>query len=147
MSFNWGIDPELFWFYGAGAAGQDGGGARRRRSRPRSRSSATSAPDERELRKAKNILQADYVRGLSSVSGKANQLGFYETVFGDYREMFKEVDRVEAVTAADVQRVARTYLVDRARTTVELVPEQPKAGSAAAATGARASPAAAGVTR
>ena len=46
------------------------------------------------------------MRGLSSVSGKANQLGFYEVVFGDYREMFKEVDRVEAVTAADVQRVA-----------------------------------------
>ncbi len=66
---------------------------------------------------------------MSSVSGKANQLGFYDVVFGDYREMFKEVDRVEAVTAADVQRVARTYLVDRERTTVELVPEKPKPGA------------------
>ena len=69
------------------------------------------------------------MRGLSSVSGKANQLGFYEVVFGDYREMFKEVDRVEAVTAADVQRVAQTYLVDTERSTVELVPEKPKPGA------------------
>ena len=62
------------------------------------------------------------MRGLKTVSGKANQLGLYETVYGDYAEMFREVDRWEAVTAADVQRVARTYLVDDGATTVDLVP-------------------------
>ena len=133
VSFNWGIDPELFWLNGQvrpGKTHEGAGAGDRGRDRQASRD---QPPDERELRKAKNILQADYVRGLSSVSGKANQLGFYETVFGDYREMFKEVDRVEAVTAADVQRVAKTYLVDAERTTVELVPERPKPGRAAAA--------------
>jgi predicted Zn-dependent peptidase len=43
--------------------------------------------------------------------------------------MFTEVDRVEAVTVADVQRVAKTYLIDAERTTVELVPERPKPGA------------------
>jgi predicted Zn-dependent peptidase len=143
VSFNWGIDPELFWLYGQVRPGKTAKALAQAieveiaklRDRP---------PDARELRKAKNILQADYVRGLSSVSGKANQLGFYEVVFGDHREMFKEVDRVEAVTAADVQRVARTYLVASERTTVELVPEKPKPG---ARPPGPATPPTAGVTR
>ncbi len=128
VSFNWGIDPELFWLSAQVRPGKT----------TKALTEAIEAevaklrdhpPEERELRKAKNVLQADYVRGLSSVSGKANQLGYYEVVFGDYREMFKEVDRVEAVTAADVQRVAKTYLVDTERTTVELVAEKPKPGA------------------
>jgi predicted Zn-dependent peptidase len=144
VSFNWGIDQELFWFSAQVRPGKSAkavGAAieteiAKLRDHP---------PDARELRKAKNILQADYVRGLSSVSGKANQLGFYETVFGDYREMFKEVDRVEAVTAADVQRVAQTYLVPNERSTVELVPEKPKPG--APPPRPASAPSAAGVTR
>ena len=128
ISFNYGIDPELFWFYG--------------QLRPGHTSAELEAainaelvkirdaePDWAELRKAKNILQADYVRGLQSVSGRANRLGFYETVFGDYAALFREVDLWEAVTAADVRRVAETYLVDSGRTTVELVPER-RAGGA-----------------
>ncbi len=128
VSFNWGMDPELFWVSGQVRPGKTAkalaqaieGEIAKLRDHP---------PDARELRKAKNILQADYVRGLSSDSGKANQLGFYEVVFGDYREMFKETDRIEAVTAADVQRVAKTYLIPSARTTVELVPEKARPGT------------------
>jgi zinc protease len=128
ISFNYGIDPELFWFYGQLRPGHTAAELE----------SAIDAelvkirdaePDFAELRKAKNILQADYVRGLQSVSGRANRLGFYETVFGDYTELFREVDRWEAVTAADVRRVAGTYLIDDARTTIELVPER-RAGGA-----------------
>ncbi len=121
VSFNTGIDPELFWVYAQARPGKSLEALRagvaaeiaRIRDRP---------PDEHELRKAKNLLQADYVRGLKTVSGKANQLGFYETVYGDYAEMFREVGRWEAVGAADIQRIARTYLVEDDATTVELVP-------------------------
>lgn len=128
VSFNWGIDPELFWFL---AQAQPGKSARAVAQAIEAEVARLRehAPDARELRKAKNLLQADYVRGLTSISGKANQLGFYEVVFGDYREMFKEMERVEAVTADDVQRVARTYLVANERTTIELVPEKPQAGT------------------
>jgi zinc protease len=143
VSFNWGIDPELFWLYAQVRPGKTVA-ALAQAIEAEITKLRDRAPDERELRKAKNILQADYVRSLSSLSGKANQLGFYETVFGDYREMFNEVDRVEAVTAADVQRVARTYLVDRTRATVELIPERPPPG---APPPRPASPPAAGVTR
>ena len=67
---------------------------------------ATKPVPAAELAKAKSQLHADFVRGLKTVSGKANQLGFFEVVFGDYRELFGLVDAWEAVTADDVQRVA-----------------------------------------
>jgi zinc protease len=120
-SFGYGIDPELFWIYAKLRPG---------RSVPQLERYLTdelvkirnTPPSEREVRKARNMLQADYVRSLQQVSGRANKLGFYEAVFGDYHAMFRELDLWEAVTAADVQRVAGTYLIDATRTTVELVP-------------------------
>ena len=42
---------------------------------------------------------------------------FFETVFGDYRELFRLEDEWNPVTAADVQRVAARYLVPNGRTT------------------------------
>ena len=36
----------------------------------------------------------------------ANQLAFYFTMTGDWRNMFREVGKIEAVTAEDIQRVA-----------------------------------------
>ncbi len=121
VSFESAIDPELFWVYAQARPGKslDAVQAAILRELAKAR---TQPPDARELRKAKNLLQAGYVRGLKTVSGKANQLGFYETVYGDYGEMFREVGRWEAVTAADVQRAAQTYLDERAQTIVELIP-------------------------
>ena len=138
VDFNSGIDPELFWVYAQARPGKSldalKAGIAKEIARLR-----TQPPDEHELRKAKNLLQAGYVRGLKTVSGKANQLGVYETVYGDYAEMFREVDRWEAVTAADVQRVARTYLIDDNATTVDLVPSgkpaRPGGGGGGAPTG------------
>jgi zinc protease len=146
VSFNWGMDAELFWLYAQVRPGKTATALAQAIDAEIAKL-RDDPPDERELRKAKNGLQADYVRGLTSVSGIANQLGFFETVFGDYREMFKETDRVEAVTAADVQRVARTYLTDAERTTVELVPEKPKPGTAPPRAATPPSAAGAGVMR
>ncbi len=133
--FNWGIDAELFWLFAQARPGKPTHALEAAILEDVARARA-HPPADRELRKAKNVLQADYVRGLKTVSGKANQIGFYETVFGDYHAMFDQVDRWEAVTAADVQRVAATYLVDDDKTTVELVPER----GAAAGKGAPPAP-------
>lgn len=139
VSFNYGIDPELFWFYAQLRPGKRVADLEAALDAELVRARDTY-PDESELRKAKNILQTDYVRGLESVSGRANRLGFYETVFGDYAELFQEVDRWEAVTAEDVRRVAERYLVDDARTTVELVPERGAAAPRPAASGPPGAP-------
>jgi zinc protease len=80
-------------------------------------------PTARELQRAKNQAEADFIRALKTNNGLAQQLGFYEHVFGDYKEMFAMIDRYRAVTADDCKRVAKAYLNARRRTVAELVPE------------------------
>lgn len=82
---------------------------------------------DRELQKAKNILSADYIKGLKTNLGRAFAIGTYETVYGDYAEMFKVLERINAVTAEDIQRVVRTYFTEKNRTVATLVPEKPAA--------------------
>ena len=67
-------------------------------------------------------LRSEFVRGLKTVSGKANQLGYFETVFGDYRALLGLEAGWEAVTAEDVRRVTAAYLVPTQRTVVVLEP-------------------------
>ena len=50
----------------------------------------------------------ELVKGLKTASGKANQLGYFEVVFGDYKKLFELEDGWNAVTVDDVQRVVAT---------------------------------------
>jgi zinc protease len=83
---------------------------------------------ERELQKAKNTAVADFYRSMKTISGKANTLGIYEVVFGDYHQLFQAVDLINKVTREDVQRVAKQYFGARNRTVAILIPE-PAAGA------------------
>jgi zinc protease len=65
-----------------------------------------------ELDKAKNQAVAGYTFGLQTVDGVAVELGRNQYVEGDWREFAKSTARTMAVTAADLTRVARKYLVD-----------------------------------
>jgi zinc protease len=65
-----------------------------------------------ELDKAKNELAASFIFGLQTVDGVATELGQSQYVEGDWREFTKGAARTMAVTAADVTRVARKYLVE-----------------------------------
>ncbi|MCI5071353.1 insulinase family protein [bacterium] len=65
---------------------------------------------EQELEKIKNIVEASFWGNFSTADDKAQALGFYQTVFGDFRELFKEMEKLNNVTAQDVMRVAKTYL-------------------------------------
>ena len=84
-------------------------------------------PSERELEKAKNIREASFVKGLKTNYGIGEQLGFHEQVFGDYRAMFRTVERTRAVTADDCRRVSRTLFDPLQRTVAILVPEPERA--------------------
>ena len=74
-----------------------------------------------ELQKAKNLEQAQYVFGQDSIMREAEMLGMYE-LLGDYHMVDKYLDGIDKVTAADVQRVAKTYLVASNMTEGVLVP-------------------------
>ena len=59
-----------------------------------------------ELARFKTRAKADLIRSLASNDGLANQLVDYQALFGDWRELFRGIDRLDRVTAADVRRVA-----------------------------------------
>jgi zinc protease len=75
-----------------------------------------------ELDKAKNQLAAGFVFGLQTVDGVAQELGRAQYVEGDWHRFVEGATRYLAVTAGDVQRVARKYLVDTNLTRVTLSP-------------------------
>ncbi len=74
-----------------------------------------------ELQKAKNLEQAQFVYGQDSVMREAEMLGVYE-MLGDYHLVDKYLDGIDKVTAADVQRVMKTYMVASNMTEGVLVP-------------------------
>ena len=69
-----------------------------------------------ELAKAKTRARASLVRQLASNSGLAAQLTFYHVVTGDWRNLFRQLDKIDKVTAEDIQRVAREYFTTKNRT-------------------------------
>src|SRR5262249_13206933 len=107
---DWGIDPELFTISAQARPKRTAKDLEARIDVLVADLAKTPVPPA-ELDKAKRQLRAEIVRAMKTVSGKANQLGFFETVLGDHRALFRLQDGWDAVTADDVQRVARTYLV------------------------------------
>jgi zinc protease len=84
---------------------------------------STQPVADQELRKAKNQLLASHYRELKTIAGRANLLGEYEVFYGDYRKLYSVEQTYEAVTPADIQRVARQYLTEKNRTVATLIPE------------------------
>ncbi|NOT34781.1 MAG: insulinase family protein [Candidatus Eisenbacteria bacterium] len=80
-------------------------------------------PTDRELQKAKNILEARFVKGLKTNNGVGEAIAFAEHVLGDYKRMYETPERYRRVTAADVKRVAKEVFVSTRRTVAVLVPE------------------------
>jgi zinc protease len=77
------------------------------------------APDE--LQKAKNLEEASFVFGQDSIFEEAMELGLYQ-MLGNYRMVDQYLPQIDKVTAADVQRVSKQYLVDSNRTVGILIP-------------------------
>lgn len=69
-----------------------------------------------EVAKIKARAKAGFINGLNSNQGLATQLSEYQQIWGDWREMFRELDRINKVTPEDIQRVARKYMTKNNRT-------------------------------
>ena len=90
---------------------------------------------DEEVARAKARLELGSLQQLETVGGKAEQIGFFEIVLGEPAHAFRRVEAYRRVTASDLRRVARRYLVDSARTVLRVAPEsQPAAAAAAPAT-------------
>jgi predicted Zn-dependent peptidase len=86
-----------------------------------------------ELQMFKTRTKADLIRGLASNEGLAQQLAIYQTRYGDWRELFRYLDKVDKVTKADIRRVANKAFQDnnRAIGSIETVMDPAAAGKAA----------------
>ncbi len=73
-----------------------------------------------ELEKYKTRAKADKLRGLADNAGLASQLAEYQTRFGDWREMFRDITKIDAVTKADIRRVANKTFVESNRTVASI---------------------------
>jgi zinc protease len=65
-----------------------------------------------ELDKAKNLIITGTLRERETNDGKAAALGEAITEFHDAAYVNRGLERLQAVTAADVQRVVKKYLID-----------------------------------
>ncbi len=78
-------------------------------------------PSEREIRKAKNQIEASFLMGQDSIHIQAMQYGRFE-MLGDWRFMDRYLEGIRKVTPADIVRVAQQYLTESNRTTGILMP-------------------------
>jgi zinc protease len=79
-----------------------------------------------ELEKAKNQIITDQLRQRETSNGKALALGEAAVLLGDPARVNTDLARLQAVTAADVQRVMKKYFADQNRLVLYYLPEATK---------------------
>jgi zinc protease len=76
-----------------------------------------------ELEKAKNQIVTDQLRQRETSNGKALALGEAAVLYGDPNRANSDLSRLQAVTAADIQRVMKKYFTDNNRMVMYYLPE------------------------
>ena len=79
---------------------------------------------QQELIAVKTRAKVNFLKNLDSNLGLAFQLAGTETIYGDYHQMFKEVEKIEAITAEDIQRVTKKYFKKSNRTVAMIIPPE-----------------------
>jgi predicted Zn-dependent peptidase len=69
-----------------------------------------------ELKMIKTRTKANLIRSLADNEGLATNLATNQTRYGDWRELFRSVDRIDQVSKADIRRIANAIFVDNNRT-------------------------------
>jgi predicted Zn-dependent peptidase len=69
-----------------------------------------------ELKMVKTRAKAGLLRSLAENEGLAQALGTTQARYGDWRELFTDIDRIDKVTEADIRRVANQTFVNTNRT-------------------------------
>jgi predicted Zn-dependent peptidase len=83
-----------------------------------------------ELKMIRTRAKANLLRQLDDNEGLASQLAFYQTRYGDWRELFHQVENLDKVSKADIRRVANQTFVPTNRTVgiIETMAPPPSAG-------------------
>lgn len=83
---------------------------------------AKNGVDAATLKRVKTSMLADWNNGLENILRRADTMAKLQTIWGDAGVVNKVPGWIEAVTSADVQRVAATYLVPGNRTVIDRQP-------------------------
>lgn len=88
-----------------------------------------------QLAMFKTRSRADILRSLDSNQGLAEELGTYQLRYGDWRMLFQQLNKIDAVTKADIRRVANQVFTAQNRTiaVIEHAPAKPATSTTAAA--------------
>ncbi len=84
----------------------------------------TEPVSAQELDRVKTQARAALLRSLDSNMGMARTLVEYEVKTGDWRNLFKEIEKIAAITPADIQRVAKATFTPENRTIGRILTKQ-----------------------
>jgi predicted Zn-dependent peptidase len=83
-----------------------------------------------ELDGVKRRARANLLRQLDDNAGLAMQLADWQGLTGDWHNLFRQLDKINAVTPADIQRVAKATFTEKNRTVGTIEPNQASTESA-----------------
>lgn len=84
---------------------------------------------EAELNKAKNQLVTSTLQGRETNDGKASALAYAAVMLRDPARVNTDIARLQAVTAADIQRVMKKYFTENNRVVIYYLPESMRANA------------------
>jgi len=116
------IDPFLFSFYVKPRPGTDLGKIEKiiEEELEKIKKEGISS---RELQKAVNNIKSGFYNRLQTIAGKANLLGRYEILYGDFAVLFDQIKNYERLTPEQIKKAANRYFTDKNKTVGKLIPE------------------------
>ena len=117
--FTWHIDPGLFEFFiqmKPGFTSSDGEKCLEEVLNKLSVNTVTY----KDLNRAKNILEADFIVGIQANNGRAHRVGSSEILLGGYQNMCDPLREYQKITPDDIKRAVSTYLKPDNKTIVSL---------------------------
>jgi zinc protease len=87
---------------------------------------------EEELARVQARLELGSLQQLETASGKAEQIGFFESVLREPAHAFRRVEAFRRATASDLRKAARRYMVSASRTVLRVIPEGARSPAQAA---------------
>jgi predicted Zn-dependent peptidase len=122
--------PSLFYFFAAPTEGHAAADMAGPIHEEIERLKTQDVSDE-ELQSIKVRAKADLIRGLANDQGLAFQLGEYQALYGDWRELFRQIDEYDKVTKADIRRVANKTFREDNRTVAVIETAAPSSSAPA----------------
>jgi predicted Zn-dependent peptidase len=98
--------PNLFLFFGVPNSGRTNEEIEKAIQEEIERLKTEPVTDE-ELKAVQTKTQVGLFENLLSNAGMAQQLAYYQVVTGDWRNLLRQVDKIQNVTKEDIQRVAK----------------------------------------